>query len=164
MRHIQNLFSLLVIGLTLQATIARADSPELKPFTSGSYQQILTANAGHPFMLVLWSQSCSSCLKDMSILSDIHKAKPDIKIILVTTDNISESSQALKILKKNRLANIENWIFADDNSQQLQSEIDSKWFGELPRTYFFDNKHQRAGVSGVLSRADLDEHLKKIIN
>ena len=34
------------------------------------------------------------------------------------------------------------------------AEIDPQWFGELPRTYFLDSKHQREGISGALSYED----------
>ncbi|MFZ2405837.1 MAG: hypothetical protein WAW41_11915 [Methylobacter sp.] len=132
-------------------------------FVPGSYQQILASNANQPFMLVVWSINCPSCLKDMELLSSIHKSRPELKMIMLAADEPSATEQIQQILEKNQLAEIENWAYADDNTQKLQFEIDPKWYGELPRTYFFDKAHQRTGVSGVLSKEDYDEMFAKIL-
>jgi len=159
----KQLLSALVILLALLNNQVQAEQPSLKPFTTGSYQQILANNANQPFMLVVWSITCSSCLKDMPLLSRIHQKKPELKIIMLAADDISETDQIQTILKKNQLSDIENWGYADENTQKLQFSIDPKWYGELPRTYFFDKTHQREGVSGVLSEADYDARLIKIL-
>jgi len=132
-------------------------------FTSGSYQQILAANADRPFMLVIWSINCPSCLKDMELLSNIHKSRPDLKMIMLAADEPGATEQIQQILKKHQLTGIENWAYADDNTEKLQYEIDPKWYGELPRTYFFDKAHQRTGVSGVLTQEDYDAMFAKIL-
>ncbi len=132
-------------------------------FVSGSYQQILVSNANRPFMLVVWSINCSSCLKDMALLSSIHKSKPELKMVMLAADELSAAEQIQQILEKNQLSDIENWVYAEENTQKLQFEIDPKWYGELPRTYFFDKGHQRTGVSGVLSKEDYDAMFAKIL-
>ncbi|MGZ8224610.1 MAG: TlpA family protein disulfide reductase [Methylobacter sp.] len=143
---------------------AFAEQPQLNSFTSGSYQQILANNANRPFMLVIWSVDCSSCLKDMALLSSIHKSRPELKMIMLATDDLSATGQIQQILEKNQLSGIENWIYAEDNTQKLQFEIDPTWYGELPRTYFLDAAHSRAGVSGVLSKEDYETMFTKILN
>jgi hypothetical protein len=132
-------------------------------FVSGSYQQILASNANKPFMLVVWSINCPSCLKDMELLSSIHKSRPELKMIMLAADEPSATEQVQQILEKNHLSDIENWAYADENSQKLQFEIDPKWYGELPRTYFFDKTHQRTGASGVLSKEDYEAIFAKIL-
>lgn len=136
---------------------------EPSAFTSGSYRQILTSNANQPFMLVIWSINCSSCLKDMELLNTIHKSRPELKMIMLAADEPSATDQIQQILERNQLSGIENWAYADENTQKLQFEIDPKWYGELPRTYFFDKTHQRTGVSGVLSKEDYDAMFIKIL-
>jgi len=83
---------------------------------------------------------------------------------MLAADDISETSQIQLILEKNQLAGIENWVYADENTQKLRFEIDSKWYGELPRTYFFDKALQREAVSGILSEADYEARITKILN
>ncbi len=157
------LLTLLFIGLAMLNHTAQAESPLLKPFTSGSYQQLLTSNEGKPFMLAVWSITCPSCIKDMAVLNAVHKAKPELKIIMLSTDDSAESAEAEKILASNQLTDLEQWIYAEENTQKLQFEIDPKWYGELPRTYFFDKTHQRDGVSGVLSKEDYEARINKIL-
>jgi hypothetical protein len=156
--------SVAAILLALLNNPAQAGQPPLKAFITGSYQQILASNANQPFMLVVWSISCSSCLKDMALLSSIHKKRPELKMIMLATDDISETGQIQSILENSQLSSIENWVYADENSQKLQFEIDPKWYGELPRTYFFDKKHRREGISGVLSKEDYEARFAKILN
>jgi thiol-disulfide isomerase/thioredoxin len=152
----------LLLALVLSATV-QAESINLKPFTSGSYQQIVSNNAKKPFMLAMWSITCPSCIKDMAVLQSVHKAHPELKIVMLSTDDIAESDEAQKILANNQLSDIEHWIYAEQNTQKLQFEIDPKWYGELPRTYFFDKAGQREGVSGVLSKEDYEARMSKIL-
>ena len=156
--------SVAVILLALVNNPAQAGQPVLKKFTSGSYQQILASKANQPFMLVVWSITCSSCLKDMALLSSIHKKRPELKMIMLATDDLSEAGQIQTILENSQLSSIENWVYADENTQKLQFELDPEWFGELPRTYFFDQAHQREGISGVLSKEDYEARFTKILN
>jgi thiol-disulfide isomerase/thioredoxin len=160
MRSKQAFLTVVFIGLILLTQTVKA---ELKPFTNGSYQQLLTSNTGKPFMLAIWSITCPSCIKDMAVINAVHKAHPDIKIVMLSTDNIAETAEAQQILEKNQLTDIEHWIYAEENTQKLQFEIDPKWYGELPRTYFFDKTHQRESVSGVLSKQDYEARIGKMV-
>lgn len=85
-------------------------------------------------------------------------------MIMLATDDLSAMDQIQQILEKNQLSAIENWVFADENTQKLRFEIDPKWYGELPRTYFLDAAHQRTGVSGVLSKEDYETMFTTILN
>jgi thiol-disulfide isomerase/thioredoxin len=158
---------LLICHLLLLCSIAQVGNAEqtpLKPFVSGSYQQLLDSKTNKPFMLVVWSITCSSCLKDMALLSKMHKSNPKINMVMLATDDASATDDIQKILAKNELTGLENWIFADENPQKLRYEIDPKWFGELPRTYFLNKQHEREGISGVLSEQDYANFFKKILN
>ena len=139
-----------------------AESLSLKAFVGDSYQQIIDANKGKPFMLAIWSITCPSCIKDMIVLNAVHKAHPDLKIVMLSTDDIAETAEAQKILTSNQLGDIEHWIYADQNTQKLQYSIDQQWYGELPRSYFFDKTGQRDAISGALSKEDYEVRISKI--
>ncbi|MBE0436735.1 MAG: TlpA family protein disulfide reductase [Methylomicrobium sp.] len=143
----------------LVAVPARADNRPLQPFVDGSYQQILAAHEGRPLVLVIWSLTCSSCLKEMRSLNAWRQSTPDLEMILLSTDDISEQDEVLQMLRKHELDGLENWIFADENAQKLRFQIDPRWYGELPRMYFFNAKHERSGVSGVLSEQQYRERI-----
>lgn len=141
-----------------------AENEDLKHFTSGSYQQLLQQYADKPFILTVWSTQCASCIKKMPLLSKLRKEMPHINLIMIATDNITESDQVKSILSANGLDQIDNWIFAESNSAKLRREIDNKWFGEVPRTYFVDKNHERVAISGALPREYYETVLKTILN
>ena len=150
--------------LTFVCPSSYAEQSILKPFVPDSYQQLLASKTNKPFMLVVWSINCSSCLKDMALLNKMHKANPKINMVMLAADDASATDQIQQILAKNELTGLENWVFADDNAQKLRYEIDPKWYGELPRTYFLDKNHEREGISGVLSQDDYEKRFKKMLN
>jgi hypothetical protein len=145
-------------------SLTYAETAALKPFVAGSYQQLLGSKANKPFMLVIWSITCSSCLKDMALLNKMHKENPAVDMVMLSTDDASETAQIQKILTKNELDGLENWLFADENPQKLRYEIDPVWYGEMPRTYFLDKNHEREGISGVLTQEDYETRFKKMQN
>jgi len=134
----------------------------IKSFNPGSYQQILRENAGHPFMLAIWSLDCPSCIKDMRILAEAKQKHPGLKIIMLSTDEPSATSEVKSMLARQGLSDLENWIFGSEDAQKLRYEIDSSWFGELPRTYFFDKSHNKIGKSGALRIDELEAYIGRI--
>ncbi len=144
-----------------QAT-AYATETNLKTFNNGSYQQLLVDYKDKAFVLIIWSVTCSSCLKEMSFISKLHQQQPELNLVMLTVDDDSVSPQINEILRKFKLKDLEHWVFAEDNSAKLRYEIDSSWYGELPRTYFFNNKHQRTAISGVINEEKY-HHLLDII-
>lgn len=151
-----------LIFMLASALSQAAEQPSIKAFVPGSYQQILTENTGKGFMLVLWSLDCTTCIKDMELLSIIRKKQPALKIILISTDEFSAAAEVKTLLDKYQLGDAENWLFADDNSQKLRYEIDPSWYSELPRTYFYSADHRREGVSGSLTAEEYTERFKKM--
>jgi len=147
---------------TLNTLTVFAAPATIKAFVPGSYQQILTEKANQGFMLVIWSLDCSTCIKDMELLSSIHKSRPALQIVMLSTDEPASTPEIQKLLEKYQLAELENWVFADDNSQKLRYEIDPGWYSELPRTYFFAKSHQREAVSGALKAEDYNARFSKL--
>ena len=45
----------------------------------------------------------------------------------------------------------ESWMFADSFVERLRSSIDPNWYGELPRSYYFDSNHRMQSHSGIVS-------------
>lgn len=84
------------------------------------------------------------------MLAKLRKEYPDFSVVLVATDDVARSAEAQAFLLERGLAQVDSWIFAEPNPQRLRYEIDSGWYGELPRSYFYDAKHGRLGVSGAL--------------
>lgn len=131
----------------LACNLAVAD---LHPFKAGSLAEIQAQRAGKPFILLFWSLDCTSCMKEMDGLAAVAAKHPELDLVMVSTDEDSYGKEVEATLDKHGLRKVESWIFADANAQRLRYEIDPAWFGELPRSYFYDAAHQRKPHSGVL--------------
>lgn len=105
-------------------TSVLADSRSTIPFASGSYQQLLKTHVDQPYVLVIWSVTCSSCIKEMDMLREAHQEQPELKLVMLSVDDISEQDEVNKILADKGIADLESWVFADPNTQRLRYEID----------------------------------------
>lgn len=143
-------FLTIFLTFTLFGTASNAAPTEVKTFGNGSYQWMLNHYKDKPFVLIIWSITCPSCLKEMPLISKLSKEQPGLNLVLLSVDDKSVQDEIDAILKKHQLQTLDNWVFAEDNSPKLRYEIDPKWYGELPRTYFFNASHQRHGISGLI--------------
>jgi hypothetical protein len=55
----------------------------------------------------------------------------------------------------------EQYQYAEVDEDRLRYNIDPAWYGELPRTYFYDATHQVTPLSGKISNSFLDKWFKK---
>lgn len=126
-----------------------ADAPRL--FERGGYAAILEAHRGAPLLMVFWSIDCPPCREELAMLGEMRKGHPDFPLVLVSTDDPAQLVDISAALAEAAVDGAESWVFAADQAQRLRFEVDRRWYGELPRSYFFDAGHQRRGVTGRLS-------------
>lgn len=141
-----------VIGVSLlwhASTVLAEDN--IQAFTADSFAEIKARFAGEEFLLGLWSVDCPPCLVELDLMGRLLEEHPSLPFVLVSTDSIEERELALEFLEDYGLADRETWMFADSFTERLRYSIDPNWFGELPRSYFFDASHQRQSHSGVMS-------------
>jgi hypothetical protein len=98
----------------------------------------------------------------MDVLNKLHEKRPDLKIVMLATDDAEALPEIKRIIDSHKLDGLENWAFASDNPEKLRYEIDPAWYGELPRTYFFDAGHQRVGKSGAMSLEEFEAQFSKL--
>lgn len=132
------------------------------PFKSDSRAAIEKAHAGKPLILAFWSVDCAYCIDDLKLLGDIVRQHPEIKLVTVTTDSLEIAANADKVLNQADLPPHKRWQFAEADAERLRYNIDRKWYGELPRTYFYDAQHKIKAVSGKPDPAWLKEWLAKL--
>lgn len=144
---------LLVVALLAFGT--QASDQRIQPFHKESIQQILDNHQSQPLMIVFWSIECSSCLKELRLIGEFLISNPDMMIVFVSTDTDVDFQQIAEVMVKRGLPLNNAWAFAESNAQALRYTVDPKWYGELPRTYFYDNHHQRTGLSGAISHDQL---------
>lgn len=145
--------TLLLLAL-LAGSAAQAAEP--RPFVAGSMQQIRAAYTGRPFVLALWSLTCSHCQEELAQLGKLQHRHPDLNVVLISTDTPDDARALTATIAGHGLARAEVWVFADAFAERLRFEIDPRWGGELPRTYFFDRAHAVTVRSGALAPAELE--------
>jgi len=153
---------MLIMSLCLTAN-TYAEQVNIKSFQKDSYQQILSQYKDQPLVLILWSVTCSSCLSEMPLIQQIHQQNPKLNVVMLSVDGPEFYQEMVQIIKREKLTTIEHWGFVEDNSPALRYIVDSGWYGELPRTYFFDKQHHKTGISGVLSHKQYDERISEIM-
>ena len=128
---------------------------EFRPFYSDSLDDITSAREGQPFLLVLWSIDCPPCRKELQSIGRIYSEFSPGGLVLILTDGSDGAVQAKKMLAGLGLASAESWLFADSFPERLRYHIDPDWYGELPRSYFYDGGHRRTAQSGTYRLSEL---------
>jgi len=149
----------LIFFLGTVGIVAAAES--IRPFTSGSLEQVLASRTNKPFILVLWSLDCQYCPTELKMLSELEKSHPGLDVVLIATDTIDEMPQLADRAANYGTAKFEQWVFAEDMPERLRQEIDGRWYGEVPRTYFYDQKHQRTVRMGLINKSLVEEWLAR---
>jgi thiol-disulfide isomerase/thioredoxin len=140
--------------LWLWAAAAQAAPLAPKPFVPGSMKEVATAHAGKPFILAFWSLSCIHCKANLEQFGKLLRQHPNLPLVLVSTDSPEDGAAIMATLEKYGLEKQQTWVFADRFVERLYFEIDRRWRGELPRTYFYAATHQARTVSGKLDEAE----------
>lgn len=153
-------FLMLALLLALVPTVY---AQEIKPFVSGSLKEITSARQGKPFILGMWSLTCTHCREELVLLSGLVKKHPDLDLVLVATDTPEEGEAISATLRQSGLGGAEAWVFADPFAERLCFEIDPKWHGELPRTYLYDPSHKAQASSGKLDALLMERWLMKYL-
>lgn len=160
MRRLGALIAMCFVALSF-APASAAAVQEIKPFVRGSYQQIVSARQGKPFIVNFWSLSCGYCKVELAIFKKLAKKYPKLDLVLVSTDMPEEEKQVAAALAKIALSKAEAWLFADSFADRLRFEVDKKWQGELPRTYFFNANGEANAVSGKFEQKEVEQWIKE---
>lgn len=131
--------------LLLSANPIKAESLMVNPFVKGSFAEIKSQRQGKPFVLIFWSESCSYCMKELAMFGKLRKHYPDIELVTVATDPFLEETTINDVLSRSQLDLKQTWVFAEQFPERIYADINKRWRGELPATYFFsrDNKENR---------------------
>ncbi len=148
----------LIVAMWVSGSIAGVT---LKAFQTGSIDEISAERNGQPFIVVLWSIHCPPCLRELTHLQQYKNKFSNSSLVLVATDGQQYFDTVQRILSDNQLDQMDNWIFTGPMPERLRYAIDPSWYGELPRSYFYDSAHQRSAHSGVLTRALLEPWLNR---
>lgn len=157
MRRLEWVLIAVFVALAASYVDARAATREFGP---GSLAAIEQAHRGQPFLLKMWSVDCPPCVKDLGMLLEKLKRHRKLKLVLVSVDEKPAEQQVAATLRRLGMDQVESWIFAPGDARSLRREIDPEWYGELPRTYFYDAAHARVALTGPLTDAHVNAWLQ----
>lgn len=145
----------------LDKTETQTSGNHLQAFQNNSLKTIEQRFKDNDFLMVLWSLDCPPCFQEMELLSQYHKANKLPGLILISSNSEDELDAIQATLKKFELEDVDNWYF-DGIVEGLRYQIDPTWYGELPRSYFYDNQGDRHTHKGLLKQVTLEKWLNHI--
>jgi thiol-disulfide isomerase/thioredoxin len=152
-RFILLAFSMLMASILMFSSSASA--VDLQSFEIDSFEQIVNAKNQQDHLVILWSFDCPPCIKELQKISDLHQQYPEYQLTLINTDSIDEQGRVKKLIQQYNLAGLDNWGFANIDEEKLRFDIDPRWFGDLPRSYFFPLQGKVKRLRGALTSAEL---------
>ncbi len=146
--------------LTLFASLACA-AQGMREFTTGSLQRIVSEQKGNPFVLVVWSLDCAFCQTSLDNLVAEQRRRKDLRIVTVSTDSFGDSQAMAASVKRLKALGLTNnaWAFGDESPEHLRFALDPRWYGEKPRSYWFNPKGEKTAYSGVITPALIDKFM-----
>jgi thiol-disulfide isomerase/thioredoxin len=134
---------------------------ELMPFEINTRNVIEKKYLNQPLIISFWSIDCPYCIDDLKKLGKALSKNTNVKLITVCVDGKESAKKAERILNLAHLPEHERYQYAEVDEDKLRYSIDPTWYGELPRTYFYDTAHQVTPLSGKISNSFLDAWLNK---
>jgi thiol-disulfide isomerase/thioredoxin len=134
---------------------------EFMPFEINTRNVIEKKYLNQPLIISFWSIDCPYCIDDLKKLGKALSKNKNVKLITVCVDVKESAKKAERILNLAHLPEHERYQYAEVDEDKLRYSIDPTWYGELPRTYFYDTAHQVTFLSGKISNSFLDAWLNK---
>lgn len=147
---------ILLILFTSSITAFANNSPQ--PFNVGSMKKLKLEAKEQPILVAFWATDCAYCFEELDFLLQWKKQNPQVKIALVSTDPPANQALVIDMLKKHGYQPDTTYQFADSYIEKIRYDIDKRWMGELPRTYFMYGKQMKA-TSGAVTQKQLQEWL-----
>lgn len=150
----------LFLFLLLTFSTATSSIENIQSFSTGSMDKILSAREGRPFILVFWNLDCQYCPTELKMLNKLKKHyKKELDVVLVATDTIDDVPQLIARVKSYGMHKIEQWVFANSMPERLRFEVDKSWYGEVPRTHFYNQAHERIVKTGLVDQKFVEKWL-----
>lgn len=150
---------ILLLGLSGCWGYVSAGETVIRPFVKGTFKEIREAHSGTPFILSFWSETCGYCLEELALFGELLTESSKVTLVIVATDPFLDEETVNRVLSDSKLDLNQAWVFADQFAEKLYFDIDRRWRGELPRTYFFDAKDNVLVHSGVVKKEELEAWL-----
>lgn len=127
--------------ILLWTTSYSAESSDIKIFNVADYKNIVSQQ-NNEFVMLFWSIDCSPCIKEMRSISALSK-KQRSKFVFISTDGDEFKQEVSNVLTRLDLEKEQNWVFSSASTDDIINAVDNSWYGETPRSYYFDKEKNR---------------------
>lgn len=151
-----------IVKLTLLLSVflpVNAQALTISPFAKGSFADIKQQRQNKPFILIFWSESCAYCMKELAMFGKLQQRYPNVELVTVATDAFLEDDTVQSVLSRSGLDLDQTWVFAEQFPEIIYADINKRWRGELPVTYFFTRDNQEIRHLGIIKEEELVEWL-----
>lgn len=149
----KRLTSFLLLALVAHIGVAPAAAAEnLRRLEPGSFERIIASGKGRPLVVMVWSLDCDYCEPSFDALANAKRTK-GLEVVTIATDRADDQEAARLIGKKLSRHGLAShaWAFGTAPAERLRYDIDPKWRGEKPRSYWVDGAGQVRAYSGLIS-------------
>jgi hypothetical protein len=145
-------------GFRLLPLSARTSAAaQLRPLTAAGVPKLLRAPTKGKRVIALWALDCIWCEADLKALDALHRKHPDIQVVTVAIDDISQRKAILQRLQAANAAHLPALAYATATPQRLNYLIDPDWAGTTPHTLVIDAHGHMETLSGQLTEKQLGQ-------
>ncbi|HET7662174.1 MAG TPA: exo-alpha-sialidase [Rhodanobacteraceae bacterium] len=129
----------------------------LRPLTAAGVPKLLRAPTKGKRVIALWALDCIWCEADLKALDALHRKHPDIEVVTVSTDDISQKKAILQRLRAADATHVPAMAYATVTPQRLNYLIDPNWAGTTPHTLIIDASGSVKALNGQLTVMQLKQ-------
>lgn len=152
---------LLALSVCIRSAPAVAED-KIQALEPGSFGRIVAAGKGKPLVVMIWSLTCDYCEPSFDALADSKRSK-GLEVVTIATDRADDHEAAQLIRKKLSRHGLtaNSWAFGTAPAERLRYDVDPKWRGEMPRTYWIRSDGKMRAYSGMITPEIAAEMLAK---
>ncbi|TBR40165.1 hypothetical protein [Dyella terrae] len=139
---------LCMLALTMPL-LAHADP--IKTLAANDVPSLVAPPAHGTRVLAFWALDCAYCESNLQALDRLHQQHPEVQVIAVATDSMTEAPTISARLKAAGVDHLPAYAYAEASPERINFLIDPKWGGETPRTLVIRADGTREGISGELT-------------
>jgi thiol-disulfide isomerase/thioredoxin len=135
-----------LLSLALSFSIAQAQrqhssTPVLLSIDVQGLDAVRQESKGRVLVMNFWATWCKPCVEEFPDLVKLHRTFRDkglnVVFVSIDDDDSSTKQKVVTFLRKMNVAST-SYIKKDDDDEAFINEVNSKWNGAVPATFFYN--------------------------
>ena len=146
-------------------TKPRKPLPVVSPIDLEAFKGLLTQQREHPLLVNFWATFCDPCRDEFPDLVQIDKDyRPrSLEFVTVSLDDVSELKNEVPKFLDSMKATMPAYLLNIPDPEPAINFVDSKWRGDLPATYLYNEKGEVVYKHiGRIKTDELREAIEKV--